>query len=48
MPKPHQVSKRKAKKILSENRVYGKPLTPQQRKMFGARASGKPVRKTVY
>jgi|ETNvirome_6_1000_1030641.scaffolds.fasta_scaffold147424_2 hypothetical protein len=48
MPKPHQVTRRKAKKILSENKVYGKPLTPKQRKMFGARASGKPVRRTVY
>lgn len=35
----------KAEKILHEGKAHGKPITEQQRKFFGARASGYPVKK---
>lgn len=37
------VSKRKAAEILRDKTVRGKKLTPKQRKMFGAIASGSPA-----
>ena len=36
-----QVSKAKAKKILKDVKVRGKPLTKKQRGFFGARSGGK-------
>jgi len=42
MPK---LSKAKAKLILHEGMVRGKKLTKKQRGFFGARASGKPVKR---
>ena len=38
-------SQTKARKILRHGSVRGKPLTPKQRGLFGARASGQPVKK---
>ena len=35
----------KARKILHDGSVRGKPLTPKQRGLMGARASGKPVKR---
>ncbi len=35
------VTKEKAKKILREGRIRGKPLTKKQKGFFGARAGGK-------
>jgi len=35
----------KAKKILSDGKVHGKPLTAPQKKFFGARAGGAAVKK---
>ena len=43
--KKSPVSRAKAKKILKEGAVRGKKLTKKQRGFFGARASGKPVRR---
>lgn len=40
------VSKAKAKIILEEGEVRGHKLTPRQRRFFGARAGGAPVRRT--
>jgi hypothetical protein len=39
------LSKRKAKEILHDGTAHGKKLTPKQRRFFGARASGKPVKR---
>jgi len=39
------VSKTKAKKILHDKEIKGKPLTKKQRGFFGAKAGGKPMRK---
>lgn len=39
------LSKAKARKILHDGTVKGHPLTTKQRKFFGARASGEPVRR---
>lgn len=36
------VSKAKAKEILKHGEVQGKPLTPKQKGLFGARAGGAP------
>jgi len=41
MPK-HGVSREKAKKILKDGEIRGKPLTKKQRGFFGARAGGAP------
>lgn len=41
----HNLSQKKAHKILHDGKVHGKPLTPKQRRFMGARASGTPVRK---
>ena len=41
----HGLSKEKAKTILHDKEVRGHPLTEKQRKFFGARASGMPVKK---
>ena len=38
--KPAQVSVEKAKEVMRHGEVHGKPLTPAQRGMFGARAGG--------
>ena len=38
------LTKAKARKILKDKEVKGHPLTPKQRKFFGARASGSPIR----
>lgn len=43
--KSESLSPRKARRILHEGVAQGKPLTEQQRKFFGARASGYPVKK---
>lgn len=40
-----KLSKAKAQKILHDKTIRGKPLTKKQRGFFGARASGKPMRK---
>lgn len=37
------ITPRKARKILRDGKVRGKPLTDKQRGFFGARASGKPM-----
>ena len=43
----HKLTKTKAKKILSDGTVRGKPLTSKQRKFFGAVAGGqKPYKST--
>lgn len=39
------VSADKAKKILRDGTVRGKKLTPRQRRFFGARAGGAPVKR---
>jgi len=43
--KGHSLTPRKAKKILEDGEIRGKPLTEKQRKFFGAITSGKKVRK---
>jgi len=43
-PRRPNVSKRKARVILHHGEVGGHPLTEKQRRFFGARASGYPVR----
>lgn len=40
-----RMSPAKARKILKDGKVHGKPLTAKQRRFFGAISSGKPVRK---
>jgi hypothetical protein len=40
-----KLTKAKAKKILEDKEVKGHPLTEKQRKFFGARASGQPVKR---
>jgi hypothetical protein len=41
-----KLTARKAKKILKEGKVHGKPLTERQRRFFGAVAGGqKPGKK---
>ena len=40
-----KLTKKKAKKILTHGEVHGKKLTAKQRKFFGARAGGAPVRR---
>ena len=39
------LTKRKAKKILRDGTVRGKPLTSKQKAFFGARAGGAPVKR---
>jgi len=39
------LTKAKAKKILSEGKISGNRLTQKQRKFFGAIASGQKIRK---
>lgn len=46
MARTKKLTRRKARLILSEKKVRGHPLTEKQRKFFGARASGSPVRRT--
>lgn len=41
-----QVSKAKAKEILHHGAVRGHKLTAPQKRFFGARAGGAPVKKT--
>lgn len=38
------LTKKKARMILHEGKAHGRPLSEQQRKFFGARASGYPVK----
>ena len=45
MPKKKVVSKTKAKKILRHGEVRGHKLTPKQKRFFGARAGGAPVKR---
>lgn len=40
-----KITKAKAKKILKHGEVHGKPLTPAQKRFFGARAGGAPVKR---
>lgn len=40
-----KLSRAKARKILHDKSVKGHPLTDKQRKFFGARASGSPIKK---
>ena len=42
---PHGTSKAKARRILQDGSVRGKPLTKPQRGYFGARAGGAPAKK---
>jgi len=44
MPKK-KLSKEKAKKILREGKIRGRKLTEKQKRFFGARAGGAPVKK---
>lgn len=39
------VSRKMARKILRDGEVRGKPLSGRQRRFFGARISGAPVKK---
>lgn len=39
------ITQHKARKILHEGKAHGKPITERQRKFFGARASGYPIKK---
>lgn len=39
------VSQSKAKEILRDGTVHGKPLTKKQKAFFGARAGGAPMRR---
>lgn len=40
-----KLTKKKAKIILKEGEIRGKPLTKKQRGFFGARAGGAPVKR---
>ena len=40
-----KLTKAKAKKILKDGKVRGKPLTKRQKGFFGARAGGMPVKR---
>lgn len=40
-----KLTKAKAKKILADGKVRGKPLTAKQKRFFGARAGGAPIRR---
>lgn len=43
---PHKLTREKAKKILRDGTVHGRPLTKNQKGLFGAIAGGKkPTRK---
>lgn len=43
---PHnKLTPTKARKILKDKEVRGKPLTEKQRRFLGARVSGAPVRR---
>lgn len=41
----HGPSKAKAKKILRDGTVRGKPLTPKAKRFLGARAGGAPLKR---
>ena len=41
------LSRSKARKILHDKKVRGHPLTSKQRRLFGAIASGSPLRKKM-
>lgn len=45
MGKKKVISRAKAKKILKEGVARGKKLTPKQKRFFGARAGGAPIKK---
>ena len=47
MAKKKKLTKTKAQLILHEGMVHGHQLTERQRKFFGVRASGSPLKKTV-
>lgn len=40
-----KLTRAKAKEILHDGTVHGKPLSKKQRGFFGARASGAPMKK---
>lgn len=40
-----KLTKAKAKKILRDGKVHGKKLTAKQKRFFGARAGGAPVKR---
>ncbi|ANS04532.1 hypothetical protein [uncultured Mediterranean phage] len=40
-----KLTKKKARKILKDGTVHGKPLTKKQRGLFGATASGKKLKR---
>ena len=44
MAKKKVVSQKKAKQIMKDGTVHGRPLTKKQRGFFGARAGGAPVK----
>jgi len=46
--KKKMVTKTKAKKILSDGSIRGKKLTAKQKRFFGARAGGSPVRRSRH
>ena len=39
------LTRKKAKKILKEGQIAGKPLTKPQKGFFGARAGGSPIKR---
>ena len=45
MARRKTITRAKARKILRDKTIRGKRLTPKQRRFFGARASGAPVRR---
>ena len=40
----HGLSRQKARLMLHEGTVRGQKITPKQRRFFGARSSGAPIR----
>ena len=42
--KKKKISRAKARKILHDGSVRGKPLTAKQKRFFGARVAGLPIR----
>ena len=45
MSKKHKLTRAKARKILSDGTIRGKPITKKQRGLFGAIASGKKLKR---
>jgi len=40
-----KLTRPKARQILKDGKVHGKKLTPKQRRFFGHRAAGKPIKR---